>query len=76
MHDITRYLAGRQSSSTVDVSVKVEGGFWYAAAGDTDIQRFNRGWLFISDNDKSSDLIQTNPATLGHPARRRGGETR
>lgn len=29
------YLAGRQGSSTVDVSVKVESGFWYTAAADT-----------------------------------------
>lgn len=29
------YLAGRQGSSTVDVSVKVKGGFRYAAAAQT-----------------------------------------
>ncbi len=30
------YLAGGKSSSTVDVSVKVEGGFWYTAAAETE----------------------------------------
>lgn len=29
------YLAGRQSSSTVDISVKVKGGFGDAAAAET-----------------------------------------
>lgn len=60
------YLAGGQRSSAVDVPVKVKGGFWYAAAAETDVRRFGCRKcarcccrLLINRPDKRAHIIQT-----------------